>query len=312
MSKILIVTGGFGFIGKHFVRRCLSEGHHVINIDKESYAADRLVSEEFKKFPSYRHIKLDINEIEYLPECDAIINFAAESHVDNAITSNQKFCQTNIMGVQTLLEFCRRKQPFEKPHFIQISTDEVYGDVMSGEVNEQAPLLPSNPYSATKAAADMLIMSWGRTYGVPFSIIRPTNNYGMHQYPEKLIPKSCFRMRRGKPALLHGDGSYRRCWLHAEDTVDAIFTVLEKGVENEIYNASGDLELKNIDVVKKIASILKVPEEKAWIFIDDRSGQDIRYSVDDAKLKKLGWRPKRNFDAELETIVSEYQPERFL
>lgn len=311
-SQIIVVTGGLGFIGKHFVRRCLEMGYFVKNIDSVSYAADLKVKDEFELHQNYRFIGSDIGQLSHLPECDQLVNFAAESHVDNAITSNRKFCQTNILGVQNLLELVRMKQAHERPLFVQISTDEVYGDIKTGAHKETDTLVPSNPYSATKAAADMLVKSWGRTYGVPWNIIRPTNNFGMHQFPEKLIPKSAWRMKRGLAATMHGDGSYVRSWLHAEDTVDAILTVLQKGERNRIYNAGSPVELQNIEVLRRIAKILNVPEERAWTQVADRSGQDIRYSLDTSSLSALGWQPKRHFDQEIEPIVEALDFSRFV
>lgn len=310
-SEIYVVTGGLGFIGKHFVRRCLEAGHFVKNIDSISYAADRAVNEEFSTYRNYRFYPSDIVTLEFLPECDVIINFAAESHVDNAITKARNFCTTNFLGVQTLLELTRAKQMAERPLFIQISTDEVYGDITEGAHGEGDMLIPSNPYSATKAAADMLVKSWGRTYDVQWNIIRPANNYGVHQYPEKLIPKSTWRMKRGLPATLHGDGSYRRSWLHAEDTVEAIRTVIAKGARNTIYNVGSRVELQNIEVVRAIAALLGVSEEKAFVKIADRSGQDVRYSLDDNRIRALGWTQKRDFHEELARIVAELDVTRF-
>jgi dTDP-glucose 4,6-dehydratase len=179
----------------------------------------------------------------------------------------------------------------------------VYGDIADGRHSESAALVPSNPYSATKAAADMLVKSWGRTYDINWSIIRPTNNYGHHQYPEKLIPKSAGRMRRGLPAIMHGDGSYIRSWLNAHDTADAILTIIEKGARNTIYNAGSTTELRNIEVLQTIAQLLNVPEDSAWQAAEDRVGQDIRYSLDDSRLRALGWKPKRNFHEELPGIL---------
>ena len=310
-SEIFVVTGGLGFIGKHFVRRCLERGHFVKNIDRVSYAADRVVMEEFKAFRNYRFYEADIVSLNFLPECDALINFAAESHVDNAITSARAFCTTNFLGVQTLLELTRAKQAAERPLFVQISTDEVYGDIRSGAHAETDMLVPSNPYSATKASADMLVKSWGRTYEMAWNIIRPANNYGVHQYPEKLIPKSTWRMKRGLPATLHGDGSYVRSWLHAEDTVDAVLTVIEKGERNSIYNAGSRTEIRNIDVLRAIAGLVGVAEEKAWVTVPDRSGQDVRYSLDDSRLRALGWKPTRDFNTELARIVRDIDITRF-
>ena len=310
-SEIYVVTGGLGFIGKHFVRRCLEDGHFVKNIDSISYAADRIVNDEFSRYKNYRFYQSDIVTMEFLPECDVIVNFAAESHVDNAITKARNFCTTNFLGVQTLLELARGKQVSERPLFIQISTDEVYGDITDGAHLESDMLVPSNPYSATKAAADMLVKSWGRTYDLRWNIIRPANNYGLHQYPEKLIPKSIWRMKRGLPATLHGDGSYIRSWLHAEDTVDAILTVIAKGERNMIYNVGSRVERQNIDVVRAIAALVGVPDDDAFVTIADRSGQDVRYSLDDSRIRALGWSQKRDFDEELGRIVRELDVTRF-
>ena len=311
-SRIILITGGLGFIGKHLVKRCLAMGHFVINVDCVNYAADRIVREEFRQHPNYRCLEVDIARFDYLPECDAIVNLAAESHVDNSISDNTKFCNTNILGVQRLLELVRLKQSADRPRFIQISTDEVYGEAIHGPHRETAMLRPSNPYSATKAAADMLVMSWARTYQLDCNIVRPTNNYGPHQYPEKLIPKSCARLRRGRPALLHGNGDYVRCWLHVEDSVDAILTVLDKGEPNTVYNAGGEEYFENVEVVRRLARILKVPENDAWNFTEDRLGQDRRYSVDSTRLRTLGWKPRRSFDREIETIVEQSEFQRFL
>ena len=310
-NDIILVTGGLGFIGKHFVRRCLANGHFVRNVDNLGYAADRVVNEEFSKSPNYRFTSADIRDLDFLPECDVIVNFAAESHVDNAISNSRNFCTTNFLGVQNLLELTRRKMTAERPLFIQISTDEVYGDIANGAHGESDMLMPSNPYAATKAAADMLVKSWGRTYSVAWNIVRPTNNYGLHQYPEKLIPKSTWRLNRGLPAIMHGDGSYVRSWLHTEDTVDALLTIIEKGDRNRIYNIGSNTELRNIEVLRAIAKLVGVPEEKAWISIEDRSGQDIRYSLDDRSLRALGWAPRRRFVDELPAIVSSLDVSRF-
>lgn len=311
-KRIFLVTGGLGFIGKHLVARLLAQGHFIINVDHNNYAADYAANAFFEAHQNYHYINEDIARLSYMPECDFILNLAAESHVDNSITNAAQFCHSNFIGVQHLLDLARRKTELERPVFVQMSTDEIYGDIESGRHTTGDPLKPSNPYSATKAAADLLIQSYARTYGIKYQIIRPTNNYGSHQYPEKLIPKSTLRMKRGLPALMHGDGSYIRSWLHVEDTVDGILTVVEKGQLNTIYNMCGDLELPNIEVLRKIAAILGVPEEKAWIKIENRAGQDIRYSIDDSPLRKLGWKPRRDFDTELRKIVLTQSYNRFL
>lgn len=309
---ILLVTGGLGFIGKHFITRALNTGHYVINVDCMNYASDCVSNKEFAQFDNYHFLREDIASLPYLPECDFVVNFAAESHVDNSISSAEMFCRSNVLGVQRLLDLTRKKIEQDRPIFIQLSTDEVYGDIEEGLHTDQDALLPSNPYSATKASADLLIKSYARTYGIQYNIIRPTNNYGSHQFPEKLIPKSTLRMKRGLPALLHGDGSYIRSWLHVEDTVDGIMTVIYKGARNEIYNMCGDLELKNKEIVEKIAAILKVDVEKYCVPVRNRAGQDVRYSVDDSKLRALGWSPTRDFDKEFRSIVENQEYSRFL
>lgn len=310
-SSLILVTGGLGFIGKHFVRRALDLGCSVRNFDLVSYAADLKAKAEFEAHPNYKHLKADIQTVDFLPESDYVVNFAAESHVDNAITSNRRFCETNFLGVQNLLELVRAKHPSERPVFVQISTDEVYGDISEGAHMASDVLVPSNPYSATKAAADMLVKSWGRTYGIEWNIIRPTNNYGEHQYPEKLIPKSVWRMKRGLPAVMHGDGTYIRTWLHAEDTVDAVLTVIKQGERQKIYNVGGNIELQNIDVLRAIADQLGIPHEKAWTPVGDRTGQDVRYSLDDSDIQALGWTARRDFFQELRKAVSSFDATRF-
>jgi dTDP-glucose 4,6-dehydratase len=311
-KNIIFVTGGLGFIGKHFITKCLELGHFIINIDAIKYSSDRFINEKFKQYENYKFIHCDIVDLAYLPECDFIVNFAAESHVDNSISSNKEFCKSNIMGVQRLLELVRAKNLMERPKFIQISTDEVYGDIISGQHLETDLLNPSNPYSATKASADMLVIGWGRTYNINFNIIRMTNNYGSNQYPEKLIPKSILRLKRGKAALLHGDGSYIRSWLHVNDSINAILSVMEKGNNKEIYNVHGNLELKNIEVINKIIKLMNIKFSPPYYFIDNRVGQDIRYSLNDNKIRALGWQPIENFDIQLNKIINSDSYERFL
>lgn len=310
--KLMLVTGGLGFIGKHFIKKCLADGHFVTNVDVVNYAADRYANEEFKVHPNYRHLSQDIATLDHLPECDFLVNFAAESHVDNSIADSKKFCHSNIMGIQHLLELTRAKHASGAPVFIQISTDEVYGDIVEGRHKETDPLRPSNPYSSTKAAADMLLLGWSRTYDLQYNIMRMSNNYGSNQYPEKLIPKSTLRMRRGLRALVHGDGSYIRSWLHVEDSVEAILTIMEKGERNGIYNIYGNDEFKNIEVIMKLAAILGVPEDEAYTTIPNRVGQDVRYSLDDSRVRALGWEPKKTFDEELKKIAFEDDFKRFL
>lgn len=318
MSKIVYVTGCLGFIGAHVTEACLNQGWYVIGVDKMTYAAQPHKLEQFKQLGKDRFtfIKADINDLESLYDCDYVINTAAETHVDNSIVSSDAFLHSNINGVHHLLELIRQKDRFRMPTLLHFSTDEVYGDIAEGSHSETDLLKPSNPYSATKAAADMLILAWARTFKVPYIIVRPTNNYGCGQYVEKLIPKACKYIRIGRKIPLHNNGTPSRVWLHAKDTASAIIHIINAGVNNEIYNIGGNYECKNIDVVGKIITCMfwekrfeqKYPDiEKFCDFSYHRDGQDVRYSLDDSKLRKLGWSNKCDFDMELPAIVDYYK-----
>jgi dTDP-glucose 4,6-dehydratase len=307
MKKIVYVTGCLGFIGTHVTRQCLDLGWYVIGIDKLTYASNLQFLPEFEKYPNFKFIKSDINDLKMLYDCDYIINTAAETHVDNSLEESDTFVHSNINGVHHLLKLINQKK-HNKPILLHFSTDEVYGDIVEGSHTEEDLLCPSNPYSATKAAADMLIMAWGRSYKVPYIIVRPTNNYGIGQYVEKLIPKSCKFLTLGKKIDLHSKGTPIRTWLHASDTAAAIITIIKAGVVNEIYNISGPYQTENINVVNKIITLCKVPGKYEDCFNHmERQGQDVRYSIDDSKLKALGWKPKADFDKELVKIVKYYK-----
>jgi dTDP-glucose 4,6-dehydratase len=308
--KVVCITGCLGFIGSHFTRLCLKKGWKVWGIDKKTYAAHLSLLDEFQKSPSFRFLEADIVEMDHMYDVDFVFNFAAETHVDNSIMDSFRFTRTNIMGVENLLELIRGKRNYEMPVLFQVSTDEVYGDIINGKHKETDPLKPSNPYSSSKAAADMLILGWHRTHNVPFNIIRPTNNYGVNQYPEKLIPKSIKYLSLGKKIPLHGDGSYMRNWLHAEDTASAIIAVVEKGERNKIYNVSGNYEASNKEIITKVLKYYfgkQVPLEKYAQFNFVRMGEDIRYSLDDSSIKAIGWKNMKNFDKELKIIVEYYK-----
>jgi dTDP-glucose 4,6-dehydratase len=242
-----------------------------------------------------------------------VINTAAETHVGNSIVRSDDFIKSNINGVQNLLELLRnyRQEHQHTPRLIHFSTDEVYGDIVSGSHTETDMLKPSNPYSATKASADMLIQAWSRTYNINYTILRPTNNYGIGQYVEKLIPKTCKYINLGKKIPLHNNGTPIRNWLHAQDTASAVETVLMNDTEtlNQIYNICGGFEQTNLDTVKQI--IFNVfGDVDCNDFIDNtfqRIGQDVRYSLDDTKIRALGWSPKKVFEEELGNIVEYYK-----
>lgn len=313
MIKVVYVTGCLGFIGSYVTRKCLERGWYVKGVDKITYAANKDLLTEFKKNPNFSFVQCDINDLKFLYDCDYIINTAAETHVGNSIASSIEFVRSNIDGVHNLLELIKnhRGENTAKPTLIHFSTDEVYGDIESGAHKESDLLKPSNPYSATKAAADMLIMAWGRTHKVPFMIVRPTNNYGIGQYVEKLIPKAVKCLNLGRKIPLHNSGEPYRNWLHAADTASAVITLIEHGTIGEIYNIAGGFEQKNIDTVKQIIESyedLDLQSYRNYIdFSCDRPGQDVRYALDDSKLRNLNWTPKINFSKEIKNIVNYYK-----
>jgi dTDP-glucose 4,6-dehydratase len=308
MKKIVYVTGCLGFIGTHVTRKCLELGWYVIGVDKGTYASNQQFLSEFEKYSNFKFINKDINDLEKLYDCDYIINTAAETHVDNSIASSDVFLKSNVNGVHHLLKLIREKSGFNMPTLLHFSTDEVYGDIEEGFHNEEDLLKPSNPYSATKAAADMLVLAWARTYKVPYVIVRPTNNYGIGQYVEKLVPKTVKYLSIGRKIDLHDKGRPRRTWLHASDTANAVISIINAGVVNEIYNISGNYETDNLTVVNKILNLMDLKEPTENYVLDFvRPGQDVRYAINDNKLKELGWSPQADFDAELKLIVEYYK-----
>ena len=310
--KIIYVTGCLGFIGSYFTRKALKLGWKVFGIDKITYAGNRDLLKEFSAYENFTFRQMDIKDLDHLYDCDYVVNFAAESHVDNSILNSDQFVNSNILGVKNLLELVRSKSSNSgnKPIFFQISTDEVYGDIVDGEHIESDLLKPSNPYSGSKASADMLINAWARTYGVDYLILRPTNNYGIGQYPEKLIPLSVKNLMRNRKIRLHNDGTPVRNWLHADDTAQAVLFLIISEVKNDIFNVAGGFEQSNIDTVKKIISSYCNSSADIDNFIDfsySRDGQDMRYALNDSKLRKLGWSPQKKFDDEIDKIVSYYK-----
>jgi dTDP-glucose 4,6-dehydratase len=312
MKKILYVTGCLGFIGSYVTRECLKKGWYVRGIDKMTYAANKDLLDEFNSYDNFVFTKCDINDLEFLYDCDYVINTAAETHVGNSIVKSDDFVHSNINGVHRILELLKnyRQENNKTPILLHFSTDEVYGDIEGGAHTELDMLKPSNPYSATKAAADMLINAWARTYGISYIIVRPTNNYGIGQYVEKLIPKSCKYLGIGRKIPLHNNGTPVRNWLHAQDTANAVITIIESEIKNEIYNICGGIEKNNLEVVEKIIKLYDSKCEDIKNHLDfsiGRPGQDVRYALDDSKLRLLGWEPLKNFENEIVDIVEFYR-----
>ena len=316
-NKIAVVTGFAGFIGTTFTQLLLRKGWKVYGIDKFTHVANYTHLKYDRN--QFTWIQEDIKDVKWLPECDVVFNFAAESDVDIGNQNCSNFIQSNIDGVRNLLELINNRIVIrsDKPLFFQMSTDEVYGDIIDGEFNEQAILNPSNPYSASKAAADLLIQSWARTHGLEYVIARPSNNYGYHQYPEKLIPLSVKRLSRGKSIKLHNMGKPYRTWTHSEDTAEAILLLFEKAERNSIYNISSQFEQMNKDTVEKIIKayfmgLLNRSVPKIHQYYDlsyERPGQDERYAISCEPLRALGWEPKHKFDKDIIELVKHYKKE---
>lgn len=318
-SKKILVTGGAGFIGSNFIHYIYDKhpGYKIYNLDLLTYAGNpdnlkRIELAEKSKPVSLRRyffIKGDIcdprlvDRIFKKHKFDVVLNFAAESHVDRSITNDYHFFRTNLNGVHNLVSLVRKHAI---PRFIQISTDEIYGEVEKGVSKELYPLRPSNPYAASKAAADLVVQSYMRTHKLPLLIVRGSNNFGPYQYPEKLIPLAVTNLLEGKSIPIHGDGNQARRWIHVEDFCQAIDLVMHKGKDFSIYNISGR-EVSNLDIVRSIAKILNKNPDDFTHFINDRPGGDKRYAPDSSKIKKeLGWELKYPVQKYLSQVVNWY------
>jgi dTDP-glucose 4,6-dehydratase len=309
----LLVTGGAGFIGSAFVRRALTDGRasRVAVLDKLTYAGNLENLEPVAHHPDYRLVQGDICDSEVVERTfseespDAIVHFAAESHVDRSIHSPARVIETNFNGTFTLLDAARR---LKVPRFIHVSTDEVYGSVEAPhEADESYPLRASSPYSASKAGSDLLALSYFTTYKLNVSVTRASNNYGPYQFPEKLIPLMISNALEHKPLPVYGDGQQVRDWLYVEDHCRAIFAVLEKGRAGEVYNIGGNCSLANLDVVKRILKATGKPDSLITR-VADRPGHDRRYALTNEKLtRETGWRPEVDFEEGLSATVQWYQ-----
>ncbi len=306
----ILVTGGLGFIGSNFCRYIISKhpAYEVTNIDKVGIGANPANLKDLENEKRYKFIKGDIRDSEpinkIIKQVDAVVNIAAETHVDRSIADPRFFIQNNTIGTFTLLEAIRKHN--DKVKLIQVSTDEIYGEIREGSFKENDVPKPSNPYSASKAAADMFVIAYHKTYGLNLAITRCTNNYGPYQIPEKLIPKTIIRALKNLSVPIYGTGENVRDWIHVQDHCEAVDLVLRKGESGEIYNISAENEIPNIEIVRKILATLHKPEDSIT-FVEDRPGHDIRYSLNSSKIRsKLGWKPKFSFEKALETTINWY------
>jgi dTDP-glucose 4,6-dehydratase len=313
MIKIATVTGCAGFIGQALTRKLLENNWLVYGIDKLTYAANTKTLVELQQHTNFHFIKEDIANLSRLPDCDVIFNLAAESDVDTSNKDSRQFVLSNVLGVQNLLSLVSSSTIIknEPPLFFHVSTDEVYGATSDNYnmFDENALLNPSNPYSATKASADLLIQSWANTYGLEYIIVRPSNNYGPNQHPEKLIPLAIKKLQRDKKIKLHNNGTPVRTWTHVNDTVNAIMTVFEKGNRNNVYNISSEFEQDNLSTISNLLSAYD-SNYKINDYVDfsyNRPGQDMRYAISSDKLKLLGWKAKHNINDDMRLLVTIYK-----
>ena len=303
--KKIIVTGGLGFIGSNLIELLLKKNFKVINVDKVTYSSNFYNIKEFKNSKNYKFIKCNIKErkfrkilFKFKPSC--LFNLAAETHVDRSIDNPENFIQSNIVGVYNLLEGFKDLTKKNKSKLIHISTDEVYGDVLSGRSSENYPYQPSSPYAASKAASDHLVSSYIRTYKIPAIVTNCSNNYGPKQHPEKLIPKLIYNILNNKPLPIYGKGKNSREWIYVKDHCEALIKVYKKGKVGEFYNIGSNKNLNNLEVCNKLISeskkMISLGKNVKINFVKDRPGHDIRYALNSNKIKKeLNWKPKTTF-----------------
>jgi len=303
----LLVTGGLGFIGSNFILDALKNtNYEILNVDAEFYGSNHYNLIQIENSSKYSFVKGDITDKKLMEnliyDCDCVVNFAAESHVDRSILDPSPFLNSNILGTFTILDIIKN----QKKRLIHVSTDEVYGTILEGSATENTRFNPSSPYSASKASAELLINSYVKTYGADVVITRCTNNYGPRQFNEKLIPKTIGLSNENKKIPVYGTGTSIRDWIHVEDHCKAIMLVLEKGIPGESYNISTSNEINNLTLVTKILEILNKSKESIQ-FVEDRPGEDTRYSLDSTKIyEELGWTPRITFDKGLEKTIQWY------
>ena len=306
----VLVTGGAGFIGSNFVEMALTDQFpnisSVIVLDKLTYAGKLSNLANVSSHPKFEFTLGDICDVELVNDLagrvDAIINFAAESHVDRSIEDSSEFIRTNVLGTQVLLD-AAKKHKVKK--FVQVSTDEVYGSILEGSWDEDQPLLPNSPYSASKAAADLLVRAYFVTHGLNANITRCSNNFGPRQDPEKLIPNFILKLRQGLKVPVYGDGLNVRDWLYVSDHCLGIYLTLVNGAPGEVYNIGGGTELSNLELTSKLLTLMDI-DESFINFVDDRLGHDRRYSVNSSKIEKLGYKSSNDFQTNLKRTVEWY------
>jgi len=314
--KKIIVTGGLGFIGSNLIDLLLKKKYFVINIDKATYSSNQYNVKEYKNSKKYKFIKLDIKNKElknilFKFKPHGIFNLAAETHVDRSIDNPDSFIQSNIVGVYNLLESFKNFSKKHKSKLIHISTDEVYGDILTGRSHEKYPYEPSSPYAASKAASDHLVGSYVRTYGLPAIVTNCSNNYGPKQHPEKLIPKLIYNILNNKPLPIYGKGTNSREWIYVKDHCDALIKVFLKGKIGEFYNIGSNKNKNNLQVTRELLKnskkLINLGNKVKINFVKDRPGHDIRYALNSNKIKnKLGWQPKTNFSEGIKLTLDWY------
>jgi dTDP-glucose 4,6-dehydratase len=310
----LLVTGGAGFIGSHFVDLVLASrpDRTVTVLDALTYAGDVRNLDEARQHPGFAFVRGDVSDPEatgpLVQEADLVVNFAAESFVDRSIADSRAFVRSNVVGTQVLLEACR----LQEIPLVQVSTDEVYGSIAEGMFTEDSSLRPNNPYAATKAGGDLLCRAFHRTYGMDVRVMRGANAFGPRQNPEKAISTFAIAALQGRAVPVYGDGSNRREWLYVEDFARAVLTVIEQGEPGAVYNAGGGHEIANVDLARDICRLAGA-DEALITFVDDRPGHDFRYSMAWDRIAALGWKPEASFDQALATTVEWYRrhPERW-
>ena len=306
MKKKIIVTGGLGFIGSNLIDLLLKNNYNIINLDKISYSSNFYNTKEFKKNKKYKFIRCDLNNKKKLQKIfhffkpSAIFNLAAETHVDRSIDGPENFIKSNILGVYNLLEvFKKYSKKYSNAKLIHISTDEVYGDILSGRADENFPYKPSSPYAASKASSDHLVYSYVRTYKIPAIITNCSNNYGPKQHPEKLIPKLIYNIIKNKKLPIYGKGLNSREWIYVEDHCQALIKILQKGKVGNFYNIGSNINKTNIQITKSLVTIakknIKIGKNVKIKFVKDRPGHDVRYALNSKKtINELRWKPKIN------------------